>query len=53
MIQNLRVYVSGENLLTFTKLMKAFDPEATGGTTANGYIYPLQKVLSAGLSVTF
>ncbi len=52
MIQNMRVYVSGENLLTFTKLMKAFDPEATGGTSS-GYIYPLQKVLSAGLSVTF
>jgi len=51
-IKNLRVYVSGENLLTFTKLMKAFDPEATGGASA-GYIYPLQKVVSGGLSVTF
>jgi TonB-linked SusC/RagA family outer membrane protein len=51
-IQNLRVYFSGENLLTFTKLMKAFDPEATGGLQS-GYIYPLQKVLSGGLSVTF
>jgi TonB-linked SusC/RagA family outer membrane protein len=52
-VQNLRIYVSGENLMTFTKLMKAFDPEATGGTLANGYIYPIQKVLSGGLSVTF
>jgi len=51
-IQNMRIYVSGENLLTFTNLMAAFDPEATGGTSA-GYIYPLQKVLSGGLSVTF
>jgi len=48
----MRIYVSGENLLTFTKLMKAFDPEATGGTSS-GYIYPLQKMLSAGLNVTF
>ena len=51
-IQNMRVYVSGENLLTFTRLMKAFDPEATGGTSA-GYMYPLQKVLSGGINVTF
>jgi len=52
-IQNLRIYVSGENLLTFTKLFKAFDPEATGGARANGYIYPIQKVMSGGISVTF
>jgi len=52
-IQNMRVYVSGENLLTFTRLMKAFDPEATGGARANGYIYPIQKVISGGLSITF
>jgi hypothetical protein len=52
-IQNMRIYISGENLLTFTRLFAAFDPEATGGTRANGYIYPLQKVLSGGLSITF
>ena len=52
-IQNMRVYVSGENLLTFTKLFAAFDPEATGGARANGYIYPLQKIISAGMTVTF
>jgi len=53
MIQNCRIYVSGENLLTFTKLFEAFDPEATGGARANGYIYPLQKTLSGGFSITF
>jgi len=52
-IQNLRLYVSGENLLTFTDLFKAFDPEATGGRGENGYIYPLQKVLSGGVNITF
>lgn len=52
-IQNLRIYMSGENLLTFTKLMGAFDPEATGGARANGYIYPLQEVWSGGVSITF
>jgi hypothetical protein len=47
------VFVTGETLLTFTKLMNAFDPEATGGARANGYIYPLQKIVSTGLSLTF
>jgi TonB-linked SusC/RagA family outer membrane protein len=52
-IQNFRIYMSGENLLTFTKLMGAFDPEATQGERGNGYIYPLQMVLSGGVSITF
>lgn len=52
-IRNLRIFVSGENLLTFSSLFEAFDPEATGGRDASGYIYPLQKVLSGGVSITF
>ncbi len=52
-IKNFRVYVSGENLLTFTKLITIFDPEATGGNYGSGTLYPLQKVLSAGVSVKF
>jgi hypothetical protein len=52
-IKNLRFYVSGENLVTFTKLMTVFDPEATGGSSGSGQIYPLQKLVSTGLSITF
>ncbi len=52
-IQNLRIYLSGENLLTFTKLISVFDPELTGGLYGSGTMYPLQKVLSVGLNVTF
>jgi hypothetical protein len=52
-IKNLRVFISGENLYTFTKLITVFDPEATGGSTGSGQIYPLQKLMSTGLSVTF
>src|SRR5690606_34223380 len=52
-VKNLRVYVSGENLMTFTKLIKVFDPEATGGKSGSGQIYPLQKLVSTGISVTF
>lgn len=52
-VNNLRVYISGENLLTFTKLITIFDPEATGGNTGSGQMYPLQKLFSTGLSITF
>jgi hypothetical protein len=49
-IQNLRVYVSGYNLLTYSPDYKDFDPEASAGS---GQSYPLQRVVSLGLSVTF
>jgi TonB-linked SusC/RagA family outer membrane protein len=52
-INNLRIYASGENLLTFTKLITVFDPELTGGQHGSGTMYPLQKVLSLGINVTF
>jgi hypothetical protein len=52
-IKNLKIYGTGENLLTFTKLIKCFDPEATGGENGAGFIYPLQKNLSFGINITF
>jgi TonB-linked SusC/RagA family outer membrane protein len=53
LVDNLRIYVVGENLLTFTKLITIFDPEATGGVYGAGAIYPIQRSLSVGLNVTF
>ncbi len=53
-IQKLRIFVSGENLWTGTKLTKIFDPETIdGGNGSNGNAYPLFKVYSVGLSVNF
>lgn len=57
-ISNLRVFASGENLLTFTKLSKIFDPETAYSTTANGggwngITYPLQRVISFGINANF
>ena len=58
-IQKLRFYLSGENLVTFTKMPKMFDPETiNGGNTGNnqiseGNVYPLSKVIACGLSITF
>jgi hypothetical protein len=45
-MQGTRIYISGENLFTITKL-RMFDPATPG------LIYPLQKVYSAGIKLTF
>ncbi len=53
-VQNLRVFVSGENLLTFTGFTDLSDPELVGiGQWGFGKTYPLSKTMSFGLSVTF
>jgi TonB-linked SusC/RagA family outer membrane protein len=52
-IEKLRVFVSGENLITITKLAKSLDPESVGIGRQGGTVYPLSKVISAGLSVNF
>ena len=50
-ISRMRIYTSADNLVTFTKLPKIFDPEATGGDWGPGKIYPLQRTISFGLNV--
>lgn len=53
-IQNLRVFASGENLLTITNFTSLSDPELVGvGSWGWGKTYPLSKTFSLGLSVTF
>jgi len=52
-LQNLRIYVSGENLLTITDLSKTMDPETAGIGRMGGTVYPLSKTYSFGLSVNF
>jgi len=51
-VERLRVYVSGENIWTGSSVAGMFDPETIDGGS-NGTVYPLTKVWSAGLSVTF
>ena len=49
-INNLRVFVSGENLLTFkSDRFPGVDPELGGSLAA----YPIARMFSGGLSVTF
>jgi len=53
-IKNARLYISGENLLTFTKL-RIFDPEGidNGGGYGAGKVYPNYRTYSVGLNITF
>ena len=46
-ISRLRVYVTGENLLTITPLNDAFDPETLGNLT-----YPINRKVAVGLNLT-
>ncbi|MEG2180927.1 MAG: SusC/RagA family protein, partial [Bacteroidales bacterium] len=50
LLNNLRIFVSGENLLTFTNLADTFDPETIGVGNWDGCTYPLSKTVSFGLS---
>lgn len=64
-MQNVRVYVSGENLWSWSPLYKrtkdwdvantfsGSDPDLTSGTSGDNYTYPLMKNLTLGLSITF
>lgn len=46
-MSNVRIYMSGTNLLTFSKF-KLWDPEMAG----NGLAYPTQMTINAGLQVS-
>ncbi|MDR3260292.1 MAG: SusC/RagA family TonB-linked outer membrane protein, partial [Tannerella sp.] len=49
-VNNLRLYVSGYNILTFTGV-KGLDPERP--TEVYGYMYPLNKTVNFGASLKF
>lgn len=57
-VDKVRIYVTGQNLFTWTKLSKLYEPEIIGeaaratGVAAN-MSYPVAKVLSCGLNITF
>jgi TonB-linked SusC/RagA family outer membrane protein len=47
-LDNIRIYFSGLNLLTFSHF-KLWDPEQSG----NGFAYPIQKVFNLGVNISF
>ena len=52
-VEKLRVYFSGDNLLTFSSMASQFDPEGLSGYWGSGKTYPIQKTFSFGLSLNF
>ena len=48
-----RIYVTGKNVLLFTDLMSAFDPEVLEGPRGAGKSYPLSKFWGAGINIVF
>ena len=55
-VQGIRIYVSGQNLITKTP-MKDWDPESPnnspGSIWVNSQVYPLNKTYTVGLSIKF
>lgn len=52
LMDRVRIFVAGENLFTKTDLM-LYDPEAMSGSWGVGKAYPLSRVISTGLNITF
>ena len=53
-ISNVRIFYTGENLLTLTGFMDGYDPEApVTNDQMKGNYYPQVKTHSIGLNVTF
>jgi TonB-linked SusC/RagA family outer membrane protein len=51
-VEKLRLYISGENLLTITNLIDIFDPETIDGGFG-GNVYPLSRIYSVGMMLNF
>jgi hypothetical protein len=53
-LQNIYLYVSGENLATITKMPDHFDPEtANVGVAGNGKSYFSQSAITIGINLRF
>lgn len=61
-LDNVRLYLTGQNLLTWTKMKNGFDPEisefnssldTSDGKVNSGRVYPNMKVYALGLDITF
>ncbi|TWF37338.1 TonB-linked SusC/RagA family outer membrane protein [Chitinophaga polysaccharea] len=46
------IFISGENLLTITKLAGMLDPETIVGGVDPGKLYPLSKVYAVGINIS-
>lgn len=51
-IDRFRIFITGENLLTVSNLL-FYDPESVRGEFSGGSSYPLSKVVSMGVNLSF
>lgn len=52
-LSRVRIYFSGENILTISRINKNYDPEVVNGGWGTGKIYPLLKTYSVGANINF
>lgn len=52
-LSSVRLYISGENLFTFTKLPTGIDPTAVSSSWGAGKTYGADRIISLGLKVTY
>lgn len=52
-LENVKVYSNGYNLITWTKLDKLYDFDPEISTNSDRTVYPPQRTINFGLSVTF
>ncbi len=48
-IQKARIYISGENIVTFSNYREGWDPESN--TVGNGFFYPILKTYTVGVNI--
>ncbi|MFV0269628.1 MAG: TonB-dependent receptor [Draconibacterium sp.] len=53
-ISKVRLYITGNNLLTWSDMINGFDPEQKdSGGASEGYLYPMTRTWSFGVNVEF
>lgn len=52
-MENVRVYVSGQNLFSFNSFYKGWDPENEIATGDGPSYYPINSIYSFGFNIKF
>lgn len=52
-LENVKIYTNGLNLVTWTKLDKLYDFDPEISTNTDRIIYPPQRMINFGASITF
>ena len=52
-VGSIRLYLSGQNLITLSNFYKGYDPEVSYGGSLGGEFYPIMKTYTFGLDLKF